>query len=139
MPDDNNDPLGPDDIGIFAFFFEGEGNPQDLEGIDDAQLRLIQNDLCDRLKAQDEARERAIREWLHEFEQKYYFANSLFLENSAKVSALLDPDRPGMSRVKSADKMVMMPTVFDGDHLRKQNNIMKDLISVSCFKSRMAI
>ena len=99
VPDDGNDPLGPDDISIFAFFFEGEGNHPDLEGIDDAQLRLTQNDLCHRLRAHDEARERAITEWLHEFEQKYDFANIQFLKNFAKISALLDPDRPGTSRV----------------------------------------
>ena len=119
MPDDGDDLLGPDDIGIFAFFFDGEGNPPDLEGIDDAELQLVQNDLHDILRAQDEARERAITEWLHEFEQKYDFANSQFLKNFAKVLALLDPDRPGTSRVKSADKMVMMPTLFDGDHPEK--------------------
>ena len=102
VPDDGDDPLGPDDIGIFAFFFEGEGNRPDLEGINDAQLRLTQNDLHDRLRAHDEVRERAITEWLCEFEQKYDFANSQFLKNFAKVSALLDLDRPGTSRVKSA-------------------------------------
>ena len=119
MPNDGDDLLGPDDIGIFAFFFEGEGNPSYLECINDAQLRLIQKNLHDRLRAHDEARERSITEWLHEFEQKYDFANSQFLKNFAKVSALLDPDRPGTSRVKSVDKMVMMPTLFDGDHPEK--------------------
>ena len=119
MSDDGDDPLGPDDIGIFTFFFEREGNPPDLESFDNAQLRHIQNDIHDQLKAHDEARERAITEWLHEFKQKYDLANSQFLKNFAKVSALLDPDRPGTSRVKSADKMVMMPTLFDGDHLEK--------------------
>ena len=120
MPNDGDDPLGPDDIGIFAFFFEGEGiPPPDLEGIDDAQLRCIQNNLCDRLRAHDEARERAITEWLREFEQKYDFANSQFLKNFAKISAVLDPNRPGTSRVKSADKMVMMPTLFNGNHPEK--------------------
>ena len=82
-------------------------------------MRLIQNDLCDRLRAHDEGRERAITEWLPEFEQKYDFANSQFLKNFAKVSALLDPDSPGTSRVKSADKMVMIPTLFDSDHPEK--------------------
>ena len=119
MPNDGDDLLGPDDIGIFAFFFEGEGNPPYLECINDAQLRLIQKKLHDRLRAHDEARERSITEWLHEFEQKYDFANSQFLKNFAKVSVLLDPDRPGTSRVKSVDKMVMMPTLFDGDHPEK--------------------
>ena len=55
----------------------------------------------------------------NEFEQKYDFANSQFLKNFAKVSALLDSNRPGTSRVKSADKMVMVPTLFDGDHPEK--------------------
>ena len=64
VPDDGDDPLSPDDIGIFDFFFEGEGNPPDLEGIDDAQLRLIQNNLSGRLRAHDEARERAKTERL---------------------------------------------------------------------------
>ena len=45
MPDDGDDPLSPDEIGIYTLFFEGEGNPSDLEGIDNAQLRLIQTDL----------------------------------------------------------------------------------------------
>ena len=55
-----------------------------------------------------------ITERLKQFEQKYDFANSQFLKNFAKTSALLDPDRPSTSRVKSADNMVMMPTLFDG-------------------------
>ena len=63
--------------------------------------------------------EKAITKRLCEFKQKYHFANSQFLKNFAKVSALLNPDRPGASRVKSADKMVMMPTLFDGDHPEK--------------------
>ena len=39
VPDDGDEPLGPDDIGFYTFFLEGEGNPPDLTGIDDAQLR----------------------------------------------------------------------------------------------------
>ena len=54
--DNSDEPLGPDDIGFYTFFL-GEGNPPDLLGIDDAQLRQIQNDLRDRLKTRDEARE----------------------------------------------------------------------------------
>ena len=38
-----------------------------------------------------------------------------FLRIFARVSELLD-DKPGPSRVKSADKMVIMPTLYDGDH-----------------------
>ena len=45
-------------------------------GIEDDQLLAIQNDLCERLKARDEARERAISKKLHKLEQKHEFANA---------------------------------------------------------------
>ena len=57
-PQDNSDYIvGPDELGFYTFFLEGQGNPSDLIGIDDDQLLAIQNDLCKRLKARDEARE----------------------------------------------------------------------------------
>ena len=40
-------------------------------GIEDDQLLAIQNDLCKRSKARDEARERAVSNKLHELEQKH--------------------------------------------------------------------
>ena len=75
VPDDGEEPLGPDKIGLYTFFFEGQGNPPDLVGIDDDQLLAIQNDLRERLKARDEERERAVTRKLHELEQKHKFAN----------------------------------------------------------------
>ena len=60
-PEDDSDyQLGPDELGIYTFFLKGEGNPPDLLGIEDDQLLAIQNDLHERMKASDEARERAI-------------------------------------------------------------------------------
>ena len=55
-PDDGEEPLGPDKIGFYTFFLDGQGNPPDLMGIDDNQLLAIQNDLRERLKARDEER-----------------------------------------------------------------------------------
>ena len=45
VPDDSEDPLGPDKIGFYTFFLEGQGNPPDLMGVDDDQLIAMQNDL----------------------------------------------------------------------------------------------
>ena len=63
--------------------------PPALMGVDDDQLLVIQNDLRERLKARDEARERAVTRKLHELEQKHEFANSEFLKHFAEVSQLL--------------------------------------------------
>ena len=52
-------------------------------GVDDDQLLVIQNDLQERLKARDEARERAVSRKLHELEQKHRFANAQYLKHFA--------------------------------------------------------
>ena len=91
VPDDGEEPLGPDKIGLYTFFLEGQGNQPDLMGIDDDQLLAIQNDLRERLKARDEERERAVARQLHELEQKHKFANAQFLKHFAQVSELLEP------------------------------------------------
>ena len=77
--DDSEYAVGPDEIGFCTFFLEGEGILPDLMGIEDDQLLAIQNNLCKRLKARDEARERAVSNKLHELEQKHEFANAQFL------------------------------------------------------------
>ena len=51
VPDEGEEPLGPDKIGLHTFFFEGQCNSPDRMGIDDDQLLAIQNDLRERLKA----------------------------------------------------------------------------------------
>ena len=41
VPDDGEEPLGPDRIGFYTFFLEGQGNPPDLMGVDDDQLHKM--------------------------------------------------------------------------------------------------
>ena len=99
---------------------EGQGNPSDLLGIEDDQLLAIQNDLHERLKARDEARERTILKKLHKLEQKHEFVNAQYLKHFAQVSELLEPtaeDAP--ARVKPADKMLMLPPLFNGEKPEK--------------------
>ena len=140
VPDDGEEPLGPDKIGLYTFFFEGQGNPPDLMGIDDNQLLAIQNDLRERLKARDEERERAVARKLHELEQKYEFANAQFLKHFAQVSELLEPTvKEAQAKVKPADKILMLPPLFNGKNQKKQRLIMKDLISILNFKPKKAI
>ena len=45
VPDDGEDPLGPDKIDFYTFFLKGQGSPPNLMGVDDDQLLAIQNDL----------------------------------------------------------------------------------------------
>ena len=87
--DDSDYPVGPDELGFYTFFLEGQGNPPDLLGIEDDQLLAIQNDLHERLKDRDEARERAISKKLCELEHE--FANAQYLKHFAQVSELLEP------------------------------------------------
>ena len=93
--DDSDYPVGPDELGFYTFFLEGQGNLLDLMGIEDDQLLAIQNDLHERLKARDiardTARERAISKKLCELEQKHEFANAEYLKHFAQVSELLEP------------------------------------------------
>ena len=107
-PEDDSDYLvGPDEL-------------DDLLGIEDDQLLAIQNYLCERLKARDEARERAISKKVCILEQKHEFTNAQYLKHFAQVSELLEltaKDAP--ARVKPADKMLMLPLLFDGEKPEK--------------------
>ena len=81
-------------------------------GVDDDQLLAIQNDLRERLKARDEATERAVARKLHEIEQKHEFANAQFLKH---LSELLEPTvKDAQAQVKLADKMLKLPALCDG-------------------------
>ena len=120
LPDDSEIPLDPDKIGFYTFFVEGQGNHPDLMGVDNDQLLAIQNDLRERLKARDEARERAVSRKLHEPEQKHEFSNAEFLKHFAQVSELLEPTvKDGQSKVKPADKMLMILALFNGEKPEK--------------------
>ena len=52
-------------------------------GVEDDQLLAIQNDLGERLKARDNAREVAIAKRLWELEQTHEFANTQYLMHFA--------------------------------------------------------
>ena len=62
--EDSDYALGPDELDFYTFFLKGEGNQPDLLGKAVEQLLAIQNDLHERMKARDEARERAISKML---------------------------------------------------------------------------
>ena len=111
---------GPDELGFYTFFLKGEGNLPDLLGIEDEQLLAIQNDLPERMNARDEARERAISKKLCELEQKHEFTNTQYLKHFAQVSDSLEPTaKDAPARVKPADKMLMLPPLFDGEKPEK--------------------
>ena len=118
--EDSDHALGPDELGFYTFFIKGEGNSPDLLGIEDEQLLAIQSDLHQRMKARDEARERAISKKLCELEQKHDFTNTQYLKHFAQVSELLEPTaKDAPARVKPADKMLMLPPLFDGEKPEK--------------------
>ena len=118
--EDSDYALGPDELGFYTFFIKGEGNPSDLLGIEDEQLLTIQNDLHQGMKARDEARERAISNKLHELEKKHDFTNTQYIKHFAQVSELLEPiAKDATARVKLADKMLMLPSLFDGEKPEK--------------------
>ena len=89
-------------------------------GIEDDQLLAIQNDLHERLKARDEARERAVSNKLCQLEQKHEFANAQFLKHFTQVSDLLEPTaKDAQAKVKPADKMLMLPPLFGSEKPEK--------------------
>ena len=72
------------------------------------------------MKARDEARERAISNKLCDLEKKHDFVNTQYVKHFAQVSKLLEPTaKDATARVKPADKMLMLPSLFDGENLRK--------------------
>ena len=72
------------------------------------------------MKAKDEARERAVSRILCELEQKHDFVNAQFLKHFAQVSELLEHMvKDGQAKVKPADKMLMIPALFDGEKPEK--------------------
>ena len=86
-PDDGEEPLGPDRIGFYTFFLEGQGNPPDLMDVDDDQLLAIPNDLRERLKARDEARERAVPRKLDYMNRNMNSPTLNFLDISPKYQS----------------------------------------------------
>ena len=68
---------------------------------------------------------------MKQYKQKYDFINKVLLENVAQITEMTKSDHPtAAARVKSADKMVMLPPLFDGSkpevakqHYERFNNI----------------
>ena len=109
------DKIGIDDIGIFEFIFQGLPEPPELEGIDEDRLRELQNALQEQYCQRDEERERNITKRVQEFEKIFDFVNSHLLKGVATMAELTKTDnRQPMGKIKPTDKMVMMPSLFNG-------------------------
>ena len=109
------DKIGIDDIGIFEFIFHGLPDPPELEGMDEDRLRKLQNAVQEQLHQKDKERERNITKRVQEFEKTFDFVNSHLLKGVATMAELTKTDnRQPMGKIKSTDKMVMMPSLFDG-------------------------
>ena len=109
------DKIGINDIGIVEFIFYGLPEPPELEGIDEDRLRELQHAVQEQLRQRDEERERNITKRVQEFEKTFDFVNSLLLKEVATMAELTKTDnRQPMGKIKPTDKMVMMPSLFDG-------------------------
>ena len=109
------DKIGINDIGICEFIFKGLSEPQELEGIDENRLRELQNAVQEQLHQRDEERERNITKRVQEFKKTFDFVNSHLLKGVATMAELTKSDsRQPMGKIKPTDKMVMMPSLFDG-------------------------
>ena len=105
----------PTDVRVYEFFIQGAPNPKDLEGAEEDQLLDIQRTIQETLKERDTERERNITKRMKQYEQKYDFINKALLESIAQITEMAKSDHPTAApRVKSADKMVMLPPLFDG-------------------------
>ena len=104
------------DIGTYEFLIEGAPNPPDLEGIEEDQSLQIQQNIQDKLKQRDEEREKNITKRMKQYEEKYDFINKALLESVAHIAEMTQTDHSMASaKVKSAEKMVMLPLLFDGN------------------------
>ena len=105
----------PNDIQIHKFFFEGEPDGKELGGIEEDKILEIHRAFQQKLKERDAERERNITKKIQEYEQKYDFINKALLESMAQITEMTNPNHSAATaRVKLADKMVMLPLLFDG-------------------------
>ena len=103
------------DVRIHAFFLEGEPEGKELEGVEEEKLLEIHRAFQLKLKERDTEQEKNITKKIQEYEQKYDFINKALLESMAQITEMTKPDHSAATaRVKSADKMVMLPPLFDG-------------------------
>ena len=105
----------PAEVRMYEFLIQGAPNPLDLEGIEENQLLEIQQNTRDKLKQRDEERERNITKRMKQYEEKCDFINKALLESVAHITEMTKTDHPtAAAKVKSVDKMVMLPPLFDG-------------------------
>ena len=108
------DMIGINAIGIFEFIFQGLPNLPDLEGMDEDRLRELQIAVQEQLHQRDEERKKYTKR-VQEFEKTFDFMNSHFLKGVATMAKLTKSDnRQPICKIKPTDKMVMMPSLFDG-------------------------
>ena len=106
----------PNDVRIHTFFLEREPEGKELEGIGEEKLLEIHRAFQQKLKERDAEQEKSIMKKIQEYEQKYDFINKALLESVAQITEMTKPDHSAATaRVKSADKMVMLPPLFDGN------------------------
>ena len=68
----------------------------------------------DKLKQRDKERERNITKRIKQYEEKYDFTNKVLLESVAHKTEMTKTDHPtAPTKVKSADKMVILPPLSD--------------------------
>ena len=66
---------------------------------------------------------------LKNLKKTFDFVNLYLLKGVATMAELTKTDaRQSLGKIKSTDKMVMMPGLFDGTNQKHQNSIMRDLI-----------
>ena len=83
--------------------------------MDEDRLRELQNAIQEQSCQRDEERERNITKRVQEFEKTFDFVNSHLLKGVATMAELTKADnRQPMGKIKPTDKMVMMPSLFDG-------------------------
>ena len=125
------DTFYPTDVQVYEFFIQGAPNPKDLEGLEEDQLLDIQRMIQEKLKERDAERERNITKRMKQYEQKYDFINKAILDSVAQITEMTKPDHPAVAvRVKLADKMVMLPPLFDGSKPEVASNIMRDSTNI---------
>ena len=75
----------------------------------------MQNTVQEQLCQRDEERERNITKRVQEFKKTFDFVNSHLLKEVATMAELTKVDnRQPMGKIKPTDKMVMIPSLFDG-------------------------
>ena len=83
--------------------------------MDEDRLLELQNAVQEQLCKRDEGRERNIIKKVQEFEKTFDFVNSHLLKGVATMAKLTKMDnRQPIGKIKPIDKMVMMPSLFDG-------------------------